>query len=135
MNAATFVKLISLSTTTKEDPIQWLLTMLQFSGEWTKDERTSTKLSSLSMDNVPEYVSSYFTKWSANIAEFVSTNDIQIYASDINSFAPIRVQVGTKNACQKVSYSRNSTGFLSSTDTSPPTTIITMMYRLPVLQH
>ena len=36
------------------------------------------------MDNdVHEYVSTYFTKWSANIVEHVSTNDIQICASDI----------------------------------------------------
>ena len=47
--------------------------LLHFFGEWSKDERESTKMSSLSMDNVPSYVSSYFTKWSANIIEYVST--------------------------------------------------------------
>jgi hypothetical protein len=58
--------------------------MTQYFGRWTEDEHISTKMSSLSMDNIPEYISSYFTKWSANIAEYVSTmNDIQICASDI----------------------------------------------------
>ena len=42
-------------------------------------------MSALSMDKVPEYVSSYFTQRSANIIEHVnvSTNDIQICLSDI----------------------------------------------------
>ena len=57
--------------------------MLQFFGEWTEDERVSTKMSSLSMDNVHNYVSSYFTKWSANIIKHVSTNDNQISLIDI----------------------------------------------------
>ena len=57
--------------------------MLQFFGEWSKDERISTKMSSLSMDNVPSYVSSYFTKWSANIIEYVSTIGNQICLSDL----------------------------------------------------
>jgi hypothetical protein len=52
--------------------------MLRFFGEWSKDERVSTKMSSLSMDNVPNYVSSYFTRWSANIIEHVSTIGNQI---------------------------------------------------------
>jgi len=43
--------------------------MPQFFGEWSKDDCVCTKMSSLSMDNVPSYVSSYFTKWSANIIE------------------------------------------------------------------
>jgi hypothetical protein len=33
--------------------------ILQFFGEWTKDERINTKMSLLSMDNLPKYVSSY----------------------------------------------------------------------------
>jgi hypothetical protein len=57
--------------------------MLQFFGEWSKDERISTKMSSLSMDNVPSYVSSYFTKWSANIIEYLSTIGNQICLSDL----------------------------------------------------
>jgi hypothetical protein len=58
--------------------------MTQYFGRWTEDERISTKMSSLSMDNILKYISSYFVKWSANIAEYVSTmNDIQIFASDI----------------------------------------------------
>ena len=35
------------------------------------------------MDNVPDYVSSYFTKWSANIIQYVSTIGNQIYLSDL----------------------------------------------------
>jgi hypothetical protein len=35
------------------------------------------------MDDVLEYVFSYFTKWSAKTAEYVSTNHIQICTSDI----------------------------------------------------
>ncbi len=57
--------------------------MLHFFGEWSKDERVSTKMSSLSMDNVPHYVSSYFTKWSTNIIEYVSTIGNQICLSDL----------------------------------------------------
>ena len=59
--------------------------MVQCFGEWSKDERIITKMSALSMDKVPEYVSSYFTQRSANIIEHVnvSTNDIQICLSDI----------------------------------------------------
>ena len=41
-------------------------------------------MSSLSIDNAPKYISYNFTKWSAIIAEYVSTtHDIQICASDI----------------------------------------------------
>ena len=57
--------------------------MLHFFGGWAKDERVKTKMSSLSMDNVPDYVSSYFTKWSANIIEQSITNDDQISLIDI----------------------------------------------------
>jgi len=57
--------------------------MLHFFGEWTEDERVSTKMSSLSMDNVHNYVSSCFTKWSTNIIKHVSTNDNQISLIDI----------------------------------------------------
>ena len=57
--------------------------MLHFFGEWSKDERESTKMSSLTMDDVPSYVSSYFTKWSANIIEYVSTIGNQICLSDL----------------------------------------------------
>jgi hypothetical protein len=57
--------------------------MPHFFGEWSKDERESTKMSSLSMDNVPSYVSSYFTKWSANIIEYLSTLGNQICLSDL----------------------------------------------------
>jgi hypothetical protein len=35
------------------------------------------------MDNVPSFVSSYFTKWSANIIEHVSTIGNQICLSDL----------------------------------------------------
>ena len=57
--------------------------MLHFFSEWTEDERVRTKMSSLSMDNVPDYVSLYFTKWSANIIEYVSTIGNQICLSDL----------------------------------------------------
>jgi len=57
--------------------------MLHVFGEWTEDECVSTKMSSLSMDNVPDYVSLYFTKWSANIIEYVSTIGNQICHSDL----------------------------------------------------
>jgi hypothetical protein len=57
--------------------------MLHFFGEWSKDERVSTKMSSLSMENVPSYVSSYFTRWSANIIEYVSTIGNQICLRDL----------------------------------------------------
>jgi hypothetical protein len=58
--------------------------MLRFFGEWSKDERVSTKMSSLSMDNVPSFlVLSYFTKWSANIIEHVRTIGNQICLSDL----------------------------------------------------
>jgi hypothetical protein len=57
--------------------------MLHFFNEWTEDERVRTKMSSLSMDNVPDYVSLYFTKWSANIIEYVSTIGNQICLSDL----------------------------------------------------
>jgi hypothetical protein len=36
------------------------------------------------MDNVPSYVSSYFTKWSANVIEYVSTIGNQICLSDLS---------------------------------------------------
>ncbi len=57
--------------------------MLHFFGELSKDECISRKMSSLSMDNVPSYVSSYFTKWSANIIEHVSTIGNQMCLSDL----------------------------------------------------
>ena len=57
--------------------------MLRFFGEWSKDERISTKMSSLSMENVPSYVSSYFIRWSANIIEYVSTIGNQICLRDL----------------------------------------------------
>ena len=57
--------------------------MLHFFGEWIEDELVSTKMRSLSMDNVPDKVSSYFTKWSANIIEYVSTIGNQICLSDL----------------------------------------------------
>ncbi len=57
--------------------------MLHFFGEWSKDDRVCTKMTSLSMDNVPSYVSSYFTKWSANIIDHVSTIGNQICLSDL----------------------------------------------------
>ena len=56
--------------------------MLQFFSEWTEDERVRTKMSSLSMDNVPNYVSSYFTKWNPYIIEYVSTIGNQICPSE-----------------------------------------------------
>jgi len=54
--------------------------MLHFFSEWTEDERVSTKMSSLSMNN---YVSAYFTKWNAYIIEYVSTIDNQICLIDL----------------------------------------------------
>ena len=54
--------------------------MLHFFGEWSKDERESTKMSSLSLNN---YVSAYFTKWNAYVIEFVSTIGNQICFSDL----------------------------------------------------
>ena len=40
-------------------------------------------MSSPSMDDLPEHVSSFFTKWSSATVEHVSTNDIQISAGNI----------------------------------------------------
>jgi hypothetical protein len=57
--------------------------MLRFFGEWSKDERVSTKMSSLSMDNVPSYISSCFTKWSTDIIKHGSTIGNQICLSDL----------------------------------------------------
>jgi len=57
--------------------------MLRFLGKWSKDERESTKMSSLTMDDVPSYVSSYFTNWSDNTIEHVSTIGNQICLSDL----------------------------------------------------
>jgi hypothetical protein len=54
--------------------------MLHFFGEWSKDERESTKMSSLSLN---KYVSAYFTKWNAYVIEFVSTIGNQICFSDL----------------------------------------------------
>ncbi len=41
-------------------------------------------MSFLSMDNGPSYVSSYFTRWSANIIKYVSAIGNQICLSDFN---------------------------------------------------
>ena len=57
--------------------------MLHFFGEWSKDERASTKMTSLSMVIVSNYVSAYFTKWNAYIIEYVSTIGNQISLSDL----------------------------------------------------
>jgi hypothetical protein len=54
--------------------------MLHFFGEWSNDERESTNMSSLSLNN---YVSAYSTKWNAYIIEFVSTIGNQICFSDL----------------------------------------------------
>ena len=53
---------------------------LQFSSECIEDERVSTKLSSLSMNN---YVSAYFTKWNAHIIKYVSSIGNQICLSEL----------------------------------------------------
>jgi hypothetical protein len=54
--------------------------MLHVFGEWSKDDRVITKMSSLSMN---KYVSAYFTKWNAYIIEYVSTIGNQICLSEL----------------------------------------------------
>ena len=58
--------------------------MVRFSRKWTREEREGLKLSSLSTDEIPKSVFSYFTKWSDFIAKDASCLcDIQISGSDI----------------------------------------------------
>jgi len=57
---------------------------LSFSGRWTREEREVIKLSSLSTDEIPKNVFSYFTKWSDFIAKDASCRcSFQISVSDI----------------------------------------------------
>ena len=58
--------------------------MMSFSGRWTREEREEIKLTSLSTDEIPEGVYSYFTNWSENIAKDASCRcGFQIIVSDI----------------------------------------------------
>ena len=58
--------------------------MLSFSGRWTRERREDIKLSSLSTDEIPKNVFSYFTKWSDFIAKDASCRcSFQISVSDI----------------------------------------------------
>jgi hypothetical protein len=58
--------------------------MLSFSRRWTPEEREVIKLSSLSTDEIPKNVFSYFTKWSDFIAKDASCRcSFQISVSDI----------------------------------------------------
>jgi hypothetical protein len=59
-------------------------TMLSFFREWTREEREVTKLASLSTDQIPKSVFSYYTKWSDYIAQDASCRcGFQISVSDI----------------------------------------------------
>ena len=58
--------------------------MVRFSRKWAWEEPEVLKLSSLSTDEIPKTVFSYFTKWSDFIAKDASSRcGIQISASDI----------------------------------------------------
>ncbi len=55
-----------------------------FSGRWTRKEREDIKLASLSIDQIPKSVFSYFTNWSENIAiDACCRCGFQISVSDI----------------------------------------------------
>jgi hypothetical protein len=58
--------------------------MVHFFGEWTQEEREVTKLASLSIDEIPKSVFSYYTKWRDFIARDASRRcGFQIIVSDI----------------------------------------------------
>jgi hypothetical protein len=58
--------------------------MVNFFGEWTREEREVTKMSMLSIDQIPKSVFSYYTKWSDYIARDASCRcGFQISFSDI----------------------------------------------------
>jgi hypothetical protein len=58
--------------------------MLSFSKSWTREEREDIELSSLSIDQIPKSVFSYYTKWSDFIAKDASCRcGFQISVSDI----------------------------------------------------
>ena len=58
--------------------------MVSFSGRWTREECEEIKLTSLSTDEIPKNVFSYFTKWSDFIAKDASCRcGFQISVSDI----------------------------------------------------
>ena len=58
--------------------------MVHFFGEWTREEREVTKLASLSIDEIPKSVFSYYTKWRDFIARDASCRcGFQIIVSDI----------------------------------------------------
>jgi hypothetical protein len=58
--------------------------MVSFSGRWTREECEEIKLTSLSTDEIPESIYSYFTNWSENIAKDASCRcGFQIIVSDI----------------------------------------------------
>jgi hypothetical protein len=58
--------------------------MVHFFGEWTREEREVTKLASLSIDEIPKSVFSYYTKWRDFIARDASRRcGFQIIVSDI----------------------------------------------------
>jgi hypothetical protein len=58
--------------------------MVNFFGEWTREEREVTKMSLLSIDQIPKSVFSYYTKWSDYIAQDASCRcGFQISFSDI----------------------------------------------------
>jgi hypothetical protein len=58
--------------------------MLRFSRQWSREEREVLKLASLSIDEIPKSVVSYYTKWSDFIAKDASCRcGIQISFSDV----------------------------------------------------
>jgi hypothetical protein len=58
--------------------------MLRFFDEWTREKREEIKLSSLSTDEIPKSVYSYFRNWSESIAKDASFRcGFQIIVSDI----------------------------------------------------
>ena len=58
--------------------------MVHLFGEWTREEREVTKLASLSIDEIPKSVFSYYTKWRDFIARDASRRcGFQIIVSDI----------------------------------------------------
>ena len=58
--------------------------MVNFSCRWTQEDREVTKMSLLSIDQIPKSVFSYYTKWSDYIAKDASCRcGFQISVSDI----------------------------------------------------
>jgi hypothetical protein len=60
--------------------------MVSFSGRWTREECEEIKLTSLSTDEIPESIYSYFTNWSENITkDAICRCGFQIIVSDITA--------------------------------------------------